>query len=214
MGFSRQEHWSGLPFSSPMHESEKWKWGCSVVSDSSQPHGLEPTRLLCPWDFPGKSTGVGCHHLLQLSVIHLLLNSFMCPTRRKDKQVETELGTEKDILQETRKNRQLMIKRHKIPNWRFSGNILDFFQYLCMWLHRFSYACGIFSCNSSINIFFSCSMQDLVPWPGIEPGPPHREQRVLASESPGKFQECLILSSSDRAWYTHVYMAYVLGRDI
>ena len=25
------------------------------------PHGLQPTRLLCPWDFPGKNTGVGCH---------------------------------------------------------------------------------------------------------------------------------------------------------
>ena len=34
LGFSRQEHWSGLPFPSPMHESEKWKWRCSVVSDS------------------------------------------------------------------------------------------------------------------------------------------------------------------------------------
>ena len=32
LGFSRQEHWSGLPFSSPMHESEKWKWSHSVVS--------------------------------------------------------------------------------------------------------------------------------------------------------------------------------------
>ena len=32
--FSRQEHWSGLPFPSPMHESEKWKWCHSVVSDS------------------------------------------------------------------------------------------------------------------------------------------------------------------------------------
>ena len=30
LGFSRQEHWSGLPFPSPMHESEKWKWRCSV----------------------------------------------------------------------------------------------------------------------------------------------------------------------------------------
>ena len=28
------------------------------------PHGLQPTRLLCPWDFPGKNTGVGCHFLL------------------------------------------------------------------------------------------------------------------------------------------------------
>ena len=61
LGFSRQEHWSRLPFPSPMHESEKWKWSCSVVSDSLRPHGLQPTRLLHPWDFPGKSTGVGCH---------------------------------------------------------------------------------------------------------------------------------------------------------
>ena len=64
LGFSRQEHWSGLPFSSPMNESEKWKWSRSVVSDSWRPHGLQPTRLLHPWDFPGKSTGVGCHFLL------------------------------------------------------------------------------------------------------------------------------------------------------
>ena len=68
MGFSRQEYWSGLPFPSPMHESEKWKWSRSVMSNSSQPHGLRPTRLLHPWDFPGKSTGVGCHCLLHLSV--------------------------------------------------------------------------------------------------------------------------------------------------
>ena len=37
----------------------------SGVSDSSRPHGLEPARLLCPWDSPGKNTGVGCHSLLQ-----------------------------------------------------------------------------------------------------------------------------------------------------
>ena len=61
LGFSRQEHWSGLPFPSPMHESEKWKGSRSVMSDCSRPHGLQPTRLLYPWDFPGKSTGVGCH---------------------------------------------------------------------------------------------------------------------------------------------------------
>ena len=48
-----------------MHESEKWKRSRSVVSDSLRPHGVQPTRLLCPWDFPGKSTRVGCHCLLQ-----------------------------------------------------------------------------------------------------------------------------------------------------
>ena len=62
--FSRQEHWSVLPFPSPMHESEKWKGSCSVMSDSSWPHGLQPTRLLRPWDFSSKSTGVGCHCFL------------------------------------------------------------------------------------------------------------------------------------------------------
>ena len=37
----------------------------SVISDSVQPHGLYPTRHLCPWDSPGKNPGVGCHALLQ-----------------------------------------------------------------------------------------------------------------------------------------------------
>ena len=65
LGFSRQECWSGLTFPSTVHESEKWKWSRAVVSDSSRPHGLQPTKLLCPWDFPGESTGVGCHRLLR-----------------------------------------------------------------------------------------------------------------------------------------------------
>ena len=56
LGFSRQEQWSGLPFPSPMHESEKWKWGCSVVSDCSQPHGLS---------LPGSST----HGIFQARVL-------------------------------------------------------------------------------------------------------------------------------------------------
>ena len=42
---------------------------CCLVSKScltlSGPHGLQPTRLHCPWDFPGKNTGVGCHFFLQ-----------------------------------------------------------------------------------------------------------------------------------------------------
>ena len=72
LGFSRQEPWSGLPFPSPMHESEKWNWRRSVMSDSSRSHGLQPTRLLHPWDFPGKSTGVGCNCITNHS------NSYKC----------------------------------------------------------------------------------------------------------------------------------------
>ena len=35
------------------------------MSDSVRPHRRQPTRLPCPWDSPGKNTGVGCHVLLQ-----------------------------------------------------------------------------------------------------------------------------------------------------
>ena len=92
LGFSRQKHWSGLPVPSPMHASEKWKWSHSVVSNPQRPHGLQPTRLLRPWDSPGKSTGVGCHCLLScifyLNFIYfapieiaIILNSFNFVTR-------------------------------------------------------------------------------------------------------------------------------------
>ena len=37
----------------------------SVVFNSLWPHGLGPTRVLCPWNFPGKNTRMGCHFLLQ-----------------------------------------------------------------------------------------------------------------------------------------------------
>ena len=67
LGFSRQEYWNGLPFPSPMQESEKWKWSCSVMSNSWRPHGLQPTRLCRSWDFPGNSTRVGCHCLFHMA---------------------------------------------------------------------------------------------------------------------------------------------------
>ena len=53
----------------------------SVVSDSLGTHGLQPARLLCPREFLGKDTGMGCHYLLQgifptqgsnLCLLHLL----------------------------------------------------------------------------------------------------------------------------------------------
>ena len=53
LGFFRQEHWSGLPFPSPMHESEKWKWSRSVLRDlmdcslpGSSVHGIFQARVL------------------------------------------------------------------------------------------------------------------------------------------------------------------------
>ena len=51
-----------------------------VVSDSLQPHGLESSRILCPWNFPGKDAGVGCHFLLQshwLGVTNYILEALV-----------------------------------------------------------------------------------------------------------------------------------------
>jgi len=47
----------------------------SVVSDSVQPHRQQPTRLPCPWDSPGKNTGVGCHFLLQCMKVKVKVKS-------------------------------------------------------------------------------------------------------------------------------------------
>ena len=42
---------------------------CSVMSNFLQPHGLWPTRLLCPWDSPDKNIGMDCHSLLRRSFL-------------------------------------------------------------------------------------------------------------------------------------------------
>ena len=53
-----------VPLFPPPHTLFTW-FSRSVVSGSLLPHGLSLTRLFCPWYFPGKNTGVGCHFLLQ-----------------------------------------------------------------------------------------------------------------------------------------------------
>ena len=126
LGFSRQEHWSGLPFLSPMHESEKWKWSRSVMSNSSWPHGLQPTRLLRPWDFPGKRTGVGCHLLLRTPVIS--------DTKFKTKKgytvhekgkthVEWQNKSLEKICSSNKTNKDHLLKKRK-QNWK-SSNFLN-----------------------------------------------------------------------------------------
>ena len=93
-GFSRQEYWSGLPGDLPNPGIKPRSLGLQADSLLSSHQGnplcqaaaaaaaaakslsrvrlsatpwIQPTRLLRPWDFPGKSTGVGCHCLLRLS---------------------------------------------------------------------------------------------------------------------------------------------------
>ena len=52
-------------FGYAIHVHVGMRASCSVMSDSLQPHGLWPARLLCPWNSPGRNTAVVCHSLLQ-----------------------------------------------------------------------------------------------------------------------------------------------------
>ena len=60
-------------FLSFQHLDQSWLWflsSCACAKSlpsrlTLRPHGLWPARLLCPWDSPGKNSGVGCHGLLQ-----------------------------------------------------------------------------------------------------------------------------------------------------
>ena len=62
------------------------------MSDSVRPHGLQPTRLLCPWDSPGKNAGVGCHFLLQ--GIFLTQGSNLGLLHRQEDSLPTEISRE------------------------------------------------------------------------------------------------------------------------
>ena len=72
---ARTLEWGTISFSSA------WKWKVKVKSLSrvrlQRPHGLQPTRLLHPWDFPGKSTGVGCHCLLRKLILQTNKEKFL-----------------------------------------------------------------------------------------------------------------------------------------
>ena len=59
---ARTLKWVAISFSSAWKRKVK-------VKLLSRPHGLQPTRLFHPWDFPGKSTGMGCHCLLHVQKI-------------------------------------------------------------------------------------------------------------------------------------------------
>ena len=67
---ARTLEWVAISF------SNAWKWKVKVKSVSRvwliATHGLQPTRLLHPWDFPCKSTRVGCHCLLPSYLCHVL----------------------------------------------------------------------------------------------------------------------------------------------
>ena len=66
--------WVAISFSNACMHAKSLQ-SCLTV----QPYGQQPTRLLCPWDSLGKNAGVGCHFLLPISLLLLLLLSrFSC----------------------------------------------------------------------------------------------------------------------------------------
>ena len=90
LGFSRQEYWSGLPFPSPMRESEKWKWSRSIsvwllATPRTAAYQPPPSMVFSRQEYwvaiafseiflwarvlrgggGSKNTGVGCYSLLQ-----------------------------------------------------------------------------------------------------------------------------------------------------
>ena len=80
--------------------SSAWKWSRSVVSHSSGAHGLQPTRLLCPWDSPGKSTGVGCHCLLY-ALPYLLLKLINSTTLKHINNSESPSGVNNPLWKDS-----------------------------------------------------------------------------------------------------------------
>ena len=105
---ARTLEWVAISFSN----ARKWKvkGSRSVVSDSSRPHGLQPTRLLHPWGFPGKSTGEGCHRLLPIPLLGIHKR---CPSVNSAK-------VEKTLLRVTNTQTQVsvfLMLYAPLPSW-------------------------------------------------------------------------------------------------
>ena len=75
LGFSRQEQWSGLPFPSPMHESEKWKWR------GNWPWNTEWSRAKANRVLPRERTGHSKHPLptTQEKTLHMDITRWSTP---------------------------------------------------------------------------------------------------------------------------------------
>ena len=100
------------------------------MPNSQRPHGLQPTRFLHPWDFPGRSTGVGCHCLLLLITREMQINTAMkchltpvkmaiikkssIPSSREDVGTLLHYWWECELVQSSWKTVQSFLKQTKI----------------------------------------------------------------------------------------------------
>ena len=95
------------------------------MSDSLQPHGQYPTRLLCPWNVPGKNTRVGCHFFLEGIFLTQGLNPcllhLLCP--QVDSLPLYYLGSPKITLENT--NFRIFVLLHEKCHQNFDSNCTE-----------------------------------------------------------------------------------------
>ena len=78
------------------------------MSNSSQPHGLQPARLLHSWDFPSKSTGVGCHWDAAKAVLRGKFIAIQSYLKKQEKhQIDNLTSHLKQLEKEEQKNPQI-----------------------------------------------------------------------------------------------------------
>ena len=149
----------------------------SVVSNSLWPHGLQPARLLCPWDSPGKNTEVGCHFFLQvifqsqglnlclLCLLHWQVSSLPAEPPMKLRYLYVD-GQNKVKTNEECVN--YVVGCPFIPT-----DFVFFLRYLLLFgCTGFYMQCTGSSISVAACGIFSCGIWDLVPWSGVELGPP------------------------------------------
>ena len=156
-------------------------------SNFFRPHGLQPTRLLCPCDSPGKNIVVGCHALLQgifltqrssPCLLQLLLQIFYYWATREAHGISWQLK----IL--SRIGVLCCDKSIKHVVKRFFFDVDHFKRSLYY----------IFIISLQFFIFWPQSCEILVPQPGIKPTPPALEHKVLTTGPPGKSLKHVILT--------------------
>ena len=128
----------------------------SVMSDCWQFHGLYPARSLCPWNSPGKNTGMGCHSLLQGIFLtqglnpgllhcrqmffsaeatreaHYILRAAMNTVTLSEPKLKPSVPPQASIL--LRDNSQHLVNLLKLANSRLGFSLYTMSCYLACWL--------------------------------------------------------------------------------
>ena len=139
---ARTLEWVAISFSS----AQKWKVKVKSLSCVRlfETHGLQPTRLLHPWDFPGKSTGVGCHCLLQFKPWWPQSQMFwwLIFLVQDTQALEPSVSSDPSVLGENVYNCNILLIVHCLPR----DMAVDYIMYLPLpsvsWFFFYTFSCG------------------------------------------------------------------------